>query len=135
MLERLITPEQRDLILPWRNVPAVRGQMYTQHWITPEELRDLGQQTRTAWQALGTVREGPRESEATQRPLRRSLYVAKDMKAGEVFTPENVKSVGPGYGLEPRYYEALIGRRAPIYLAAGTRVPADSLKSFLEESE
>jgi len=90
--------------------------------LEPEELRDLVPQTRTAWQALGTVREGPRESEATQRPLRRSLYIARDMKAGDVLTAENLRAVRPGYGLEPRYYEALIGKRLSIDVEAGQPV-------------
>lgn len=86
--------------------------------LEPEDLHDLVQQTRTAWQALGTVREEPRKSEATQRPLRRWLYVARDMKAGEVFTVDNVKSVRPGYGLEPRWYWDLLGKRAKRSLEA-----------------
>ncbi|MBK1725448.1 pseudaminic acid synthase [Halorhodospira neutriphila] len=97
--------------------------------LEPEELRDLVEQTRTAWQALGCVREGPRESEATQRPLRRSLYVAKDMKAGEVFTSENVKSVRPGYGLEPKYYEALLGAYAIANIDFGSPVKIQLIQS------
>ena len=56
--------------------------------LEPGELAKLVHDTRTAWEALGTVRTGPKESEQTQRPLRRSLYIAEDIKAGERLTPD-----------------------------------------------
>ncbi|MEJ7553314.1 MAG: SAF domain-containing protein [Aquificaceae bacterium] len=50
----------------------------------------------------------------------RSLFVAKDMKAGEVFTEENVRSVRPGVGLHPKYLRDILGRRARFDIKAGT---------------
>ena len=90
--------------------------------LEPEELADLVRDARTAWQALGSVREEPRESEATQRPLRRSLYIAQDMKAGDVLTVEKLRVVRPGHGLAPKYYDLLLGRQANRDLKKGTAV-------------
>lgn len=73
MLVRLITFDQRGVLLPWPNATDVHRHMHTQHWITPEELRDLGQQTRTAWQSFGVVRERRQDSEATEWRVWRSL--------------------------------------------------------------
>ena len=87
--------------------------------LEPEELADLVHDARTAWQALGAVRDAPRESEATQRPLRRSLYIAQDLKAGDVLTAENVRAVRPGHGLAPRYYEQVVGNRVVRDVAKG----------------
>ena len=88
--------------------------------LEPGELAKLVHDTRTAWEALGTVRTGPKESEQTQRPLRRSLYIAEDVKAGERLTPTNLRSVRPGHGLPPRVYEHLIGRKVTTDISKGT---------------
>ena len=88
--------------------------------LEPHELVKLVHDTRTTWEALGAVRTAPKESEQTQRPLRRSLYIAEDVKAGERLTPANLRSVRPGHGLPPRYYEHLIGRKVTVDLAKGT---------------
>lgn len=96
--------------------------------LEPDELQDLVHDTRTAWQAMGSVREEPRASEATQRPLRRSLYIAKDMAAGDVLTPENLRVLRPGYGLAPKYYDALIGRPVRVNAIAGTPLTWELLR-------
>lgn len=60
------------------------------------------------------------ESEKGNAKFRRSLYVVKDMKQGDEFSAENIKSIRPGYGLEPKYYEQVIGKKASRDLARGT---------------
>ena len=95
--------------------------------LEPEELADLVRVARTAWQALGSVREEPRESEATQRPLRRSLYIAQDMEAGDVLTAENLWVVRPGYGLAPLHYKALLGREIGSAVGAGEPISWEML--------
>jgi len=77
----------------------------------PAEMKALVEETTKAWQSLGKVNYGATEQETGSKVFRRSLYVAKDMKAGEVFTKENLRVVRPGYGLAPKYYEALLGMR------------------------
>lgn len=88
----------------------------------PEEMRQLVVETQRAWQALGTVQYGPTSAEKDSLVFRRSLYVSQDMKAGDVFTPENLKSVRPGLGLPPKYYDVLIGRSVNKEIEKGTPV-------------
>ena len=71
-------------------------------------------------QALGTVHYGVDPAEEKSRVFRRSLFVVQDVKAGELFTAENVRSIRPGHGLHTRYRDAVIGRRARQDVARGT---------------
>jgi N-acetylneuraminate synthase len=75
---------------------------------------------RTAKKALGSVHYGVSEREAGSRVFRRSLFVVQDVKAGEVFTEENVRSIRPGYGLHTRYLDEVLGRRAARDVSKGT---------------
>jgi pseudaminic acid synthase len=93
--------------------------------LEPSELHSLVVETKRAWQALGTVSYGPGENEVACRKHRRSLYVAKDMVAGEIFSPQNLRIVRPGSGLPPKYYELLLGRRITRDAKKGTPVSWD----------
>ena len=93
--------------------------------LEPEELRALVVETERAWQALGRVLYGPTAAEMKSLVFRRSLYVARDMKAGEVFTTESLRIVRPGRGLHPRHYEEVLGRRAASRLKKGTPLSWD----------
>jgi len=55
--------------------------------------------------------------------FRRSLYITKDLKEGDVLTKDNLRVIRPGYGLAPKYYEQLLGKKAAMDIKAGT--PAD----------
>ncbi len=88
--------------------------------LIPEELALLCSNAKTAWEALGHVNYERMESEKGNAKFRRSLYVVKDMKQGDEFSAENIKSIRPGYGLEPKYYEQVIGKKASRDLARGT---------------
>lgn len=90
--------------------------------LEPEEMRQLVVETERAWQSLGTVRYGPTAAELPSMRFRRSLYIAKDMKAGEVITPETLRSVRPGMGLAPKYYDQVVGRRVTYDVKKGTAV-------------
>jgi len=91
----------------------------------PNEMAELVEETKKAWQALGVVSYGPTDQEAGSLRFRRSLYVSRDMKAGEEFSTENLRSVRPGYGLEPKYYSVLLGKRVNCDVKKGTRVSWD----------
>jgi len=78
---------------------------------------------RVAEKALGEVRYEVTEREQASRAFRRSLFVVKDMKAGEVFTEGNVCSIRPGYGLPPKYLKDILGRRAAVDILMGTPLP------------
>ena len=86
----------------------------------PHEMAALVTETERAWQALGGIQYGPTEAEQGSLRFRRSLYVVQDIKAGEVLTSENLRCIRPGYGLAPKYYETLLGRRVNRNLAMGT---------------
>ncbi|MCC9595865.1 MULTISPECIES: pseudaminic acid synthase [unclassified Rubrivivax] len=88
--------------------------------IEPAELRSLVVESERAWLALGAVRYGPTAPEEKARLRRRSLYVGEDLKAGDVLTVRNLRRIRPGHGLEPKYYEMLLGRRVNRDLSKGT---------------
>ena len=79
-------------------------------------------ETERAWQSLGQVRYGPTEAEKRSLIFRRSLYIAQDMKEGDVFTADNLRAVRPGHGLHPRHYETFLGKRASMDLNKGDAV-------------
>ena len=88
--------------------------------LEPHEFKAMVEAIRTAEKALGEVRYEVGEQEAKSRVFRRSLFVVKDMKAGEVFTEENVRSIRPGYGLPPKFLKEVLGRRAARDIKRGT---------------
>ena len=88
--------------------------------LEPHEFKAMVEAIRVAEKALGEVRYEVGEQEAKSRGFRRSLFVVKDMKAGDVFTEENVRFIRPGYGLYTRYLEGIIGRYADQDIKRGT---------------
>ncbi|HSY08590.1 MAG TPA: pseudaminic acid synthase [Steroidobacteraceae bacterium] len=90
--------------------------------LEPAELKTLVLETERAWQALGTVAYGPTDAERASLALRRSLYVAENIRSGEPFTARNLRIVRPGNGLHPRFYEQLLGKCVVRDVAKGTAV-------------
>jgi N-acetylneuraminate synthase len=88
--------------------------------LEPVEMKQLVIETERAWQSLGHIQYGPTEAEKPSMKFRRSLYIAEDMKAGDVLTPTNLRSVRPGMGLPPKYYGQLIGKTIKKDVARGT---------------
>lgn len=88
--------------------------------LEPAELASLVIETRRAWEALGEVRYGPTLAEEKSRTRRRSLYIAQDMKAGDLLTVENLRRIRPGLGLAPKFYDILLGRRVSCDVKKGT---------------
>lgn len=86
----------------------------------PQELRQLREETERAWQAVGQVSYGPTEAELKSLAFRRSLYIAQDIKAGNVLTRENLRCVRPGFGLAPKHLDSLLGQRIGRDVLAGT---------------
>ena len=91
----------------------------------PAELTALVEDTERAWQALGTVCYGPTDAEKPSVQFRRSLYVAQDMRAGDMFTPENLRVVRPGLGLPPKHYDEVLGKRITRDARKGTALAWD----------
>ncbi len=88
--------------------------------LEPHELKSLVIETERAWLAMGRVSYDLTEKEARSLQFKRSLYVVQDMAEGEVFTPQNVRSIRPANGLHTRYYDQILGKTAPQALKAGT---------------
>jgi len=88
--------------------------------LEPREFSGLVQESMSAWAALGTVSYGPTEKEKASLKFRRSLYVVEDMQAGDILTPKNVRAIRPGYGLYPKYYEIVLGRKVKKAVKQGT---------------
>jgi pseudaminic acid synthase len=88
--------------------------------LEPEEMQNLVKESERAWQALGNVSYGPTEKEKKSMSFRRSLYVAKDMQEGEVFTPENLRAIRPGFGIAPKFRDEILSRRATRPISRGT---------------
>lgn len=93
----------------------------------PHEMRALVEESEKAWQAMGKVFYGPTEKEKASLKYRRSLYIVKDMKAGEVITKDHLRSIRPGYGLEPKYYDFILGKKVRKNVKKGTAVSWDLL--------
>lgn len=86
----------------------------------PEEMAALVVESERAWQSLGQVSYGMSSAEQKSLMFRRSLYIASNMKAGDVLTPENLRAIRPGRGLPPKYYEQMLGRRINRDVVRGT---------------
>lgn len=91
----------------------------------PAEMKTLVEETERAWLSMGRVTYGPTKKEKASLKFRRSIYASKDIKAGEEFTIENIRIVRPGYGLEPKYYEKVLGRKAKSKISKGSPLSFD----------
>lgn len=96
--------------------------------LEPLELASLVVETERAWQSLGRVSYGPTEAEKKSLVFRRSVYVSRDVKAGDVFGPDNLQIVRPGDGVPPRDYSRVIGRTAKRDVVMGTPMSWDLLR-------
>ncbi|MCI9073379.1 MAG: pseudaminic acid synthase [Lachnospiraceae bacterium] len=91
----------------------------------PQEFREMVDNIRILEKALGKVSYDLSDKQIREREHSRSLFVARDMKAGEVFTPENLRSVRPADGLHTRFYEQLLGRKITRDAKLGTPMTWD----------
>jgi pseudaminic acid synthase len=86
----------------------------------PAEMAQLVVETNRACEAMGKVKYGPTDAEKKSLQYRRSLYVVKDMKAGDVLTHENLRAIRPGLGLPPKYIQQMLGKTVKIDVKRGT---------------
>jgi len=93
--------------------------------LEPDELASLCSNVRLAWQALGRIRYDTSPSEQRNVQFRRSLYIVEDMKAGEPLSPDNLRSIRPGFGLAPKHYDSLLGKRVSRDVTRGTPMTWD----------
>ena len=86
----------------------------------PDEMRQLVVESARAWQALGEVSYGPVDSERKSLIFRRSLYIVRDMRAGEPLTRDNLRAIRPGHGLPPKFYSESLGKTVKMDVKRGT---------------
>jgi pseudaminic acid synthase len=90
--------------------------------LEPAEFAALCKDSKTAWQALGQVDYGRKSSEEGNVKFRRSLYFVKNLNIGDLITSECIRSVRPGYGLEPKFLDSIIGKRINCNVTSMTAV-------------
>lgn len=93
----------------------------------PEELKALVVETERAFLALGNVEYGVQKAEEKSLFFKRSIYVAEDIKVGELYTEKNLRVIRPGDGLAPKYYLQIIGKTATKNYLKGTPFKLDDL--------
>jgi pseudaminic acid synthase len=90
--------------------------------MTELEFAEMVKAVREAESAIGVIDYTLTDKQIKGRDFCRSLYVVKDIKAGEIITNENVRSIRPGFGLHPRHYQAVLGKKATRALFRGERL-------------
>lgn len=118
----LITIEDERTI-SWRHFPRnyrKLGGPDAAFSLEPEEFKVMVKSVREVEKALGEVSYDLTEKMKKSRNLSRSLFIVKDIKGGEIFTEENVRSIRPGYGLHPKYLKDVLGRVAAQDIKRGT---------------
>jgi len=93
--------------------------------LQPGELKEMVQAVRAAEKALGQVSYQLTAGEKAGRVFRRSLFVVRDMQAGDFFTDRNVRSIRPGHGLPPKAFSDVEGRKAACFIQQGTPLQWD----------
>ena len=95
--------------------------------LEPKELSQLTVEAHRAWKSLGEVTYGPSDAEAGSLQFKRSIYVSKDIRAGELFSEKNLRIVRPGHGAPPHLLKAIVGKHARRDFAQGEPLTLDSL--------
>lgn len=103
--------------------------------LEPADLAALCRDSKTAWQAMGEVDYGRKSSELGNIQFRRSLYFVEDMSKGDVINEASIRSVRPGYGLPPKDYKRVLGRKLNCSVSANTPVKWDFLKVESSDNE
>ena len=86
----------------------------------PEEMESLVKESANAFMSLGTISYDIAEEERKSLKYKRSIYVSKDIVPGEAFSADNLKIIRPADGLETKYYDLILGRKASKAIKAGT---------------
>lgn len=95
--------------------------------LEPHEFAQLRTESERAWQALGTVTYGGTKAEEKSRAFRRSLYITRPMRAGDALSPDNLRVVRPGFGLPPKFFDLVMGKRIARDAPVGTPLTWDLL--------
>lgn len=90
--------------------------------LEPDDLIDLCLGAKTAWNSLGQINYDRKASEEQNLKFRRSLYFVSDLKKGDIIEKESIKSVRPGFGLAPKFFDEIIGKKVNCDVKFGTPV-------------
>ena len=96
--------------------------------LEPKELAQLCKDCKTAWQSLGKVNYEQTAAEKVNTKFRRSLYVVENITAGEKFSVDNVRSIRPGFGLAPKYFDEILSHKAKHNISRGTPLAWDLME-------
>lgn len=88
--------------------------------LEPHELKQLCRDTKDAWSALGVAGFERQPAEEQNMKFRRSLYIVKNIKKGEILTSEHVRRIRPGFGIAPKFYDEILGKQVNRDLERGT---------------
>ena len=88
--------------------------------LTPKKFKEMAESIRKVEKALGEILYEPTERMRKGREFSRSLFVVKDIKSGEIFTKDSIKSIRPGFGLPPKHLKDIIGKKATTDIKRGT---------------
>jgi pseudaminic acid synthase len=95
--------------------------------IEPEELVDLVNGTKDAWLSLGSGDFSRAESERSSLAFRRSIYFVRDLKVGQVITSKDIRRIRPGFGLPPKFYDDIIGKKVSVDVTIGDPVSFEKI--------
>lgn len=98
-----------------------------------DEFRQMVEDIRSAEKAVGRINYGVTEEEKGSLQFRKSIFVVKDIKKGEIFTEENIRVIRPSYGMKPKYFKAVLGKCAVCDLEYGTPLTADCVDGEINE--
>lgn len=93
--------------------------------LEPHELKTLVIESERAFLSLGKIQYGIQKAETKSKLFKRSLYIAKDIKQGDIITRDHIKIIRPGLGLAPKHLDNVIGKKAIQDLKAGTPLTSD----------
>jgi len=103
--------------------------------LEPQEFKEMVEAVRLAERSLGSVHFGPTPHEQSSLRFRRSLFVVQDMRKGEVFNTQNIRSIRPAQGLHPRHLPEILGKTAAQSIQRGTPLSWDLVADVARESE
>ena len=95
----------------------------------PNEMGYLVSESKKAWKAIGKVQYGPTESEIKSLRFKRSIYIVKNIKKNEILTRDNLRVIRPGFGIEPKFLDIIIGMKVNSDIKVGTPLTWDLIKA------
>jgi pseudaminic acid synthase len=93
--------------------------------LEPSEFKMLVEESERAFLAIGKVTYGIMDAEVKSKKYKRSIYIVKDLKAGDIITEDNIRIIRPGFGLSPKYFDLLLGKIVKKNIKRGTAFTFD----------